>query len=154
MFFFLKIRKAARHTLLREHRCKRSSQRNPATKERIPVGRNETALQPYSHSQPLRAHSGIVLKINIFHVEKGRSPYPASRAQTQRKLAMTGSAVNEPVFLFSAQELLQPGKEQLENHHQVIEPIEEEEMLASKVLAIVQVIRAVPLENGVIWMGF
>ena len=36
--------------------------------------RNETALHPYSHSQPLRAHSSIVLKINIFHVEKGRSP--------------------------------------------------------------------------------
>ena len=40
------------------------------TKERIPVGRNETALHLYSHSQPLRAHSDIVLKINIFHVEK------------------------------------------------------------------------------------
>ena len=54
-------------------------------------GRNETALQPYSHSQPLRAHSGIVLKINIFHVEKGRSPCPDSRAQAQQKLAMTTS---------------------------------------------------------------
>ena len=54
-------------------------------------GRNETALQPYSHSQPLRAHSGIVLKINIFHVEKGRSPQLASRAQAQQKLAMTTS---------------------------------------------------------------
>ena len=83
-----KRQKADRHTLLRGHRRKRSSQRDPATtKERIPVGRNETALQPYSHSQPLRAHSGIVLKINIFHVEKSRSPYPASRAQAQKKLA-------------------------------------------------------------------
>jgi len=52
---------------------------NRPTKERIPVGRNETALQPYSHSQPLRAHSDIVLKINIFHFEKVRSPRKRAR---------------------------------------------------------------------------
>ena len=52
---------------------------NRPTKERIPVGRNETALQPYSHSQPLRAHSDIVLKINIFHFEKGGSPRKRAR---------------------------------------------------------------------------
>ena len=49
---------------------------------------------------------------------------------------------------------LKKGKKELGEHDQIVEPIKEEAVLAGEVFAVVQVVGAVPLVDGAVWLGF